>query len=150
MNFKFFTIPVQSPDSATADLNRFLAGHAVLGIERHFVADGQNSLWAICVNYQPSGEVTDSKAGKVDYKEVLDEKQFAVYARLRDLRKQLAEQDGVPVYSVLNNRQLAEMVQQRVTSKTVLKNISGVGEARANVSGARSFAAIVCCPARSA
>ena len=77
----------------------------------------------------------DGKANKVDYKEVLSEEDFAVYAKLRDLRKELAERYSVSVYSVFNNKQLAEMVQERITSKTALQKITGVGEARATKYG---------------
>jgi superfamily II DNA helicase RecQ len=66
----------------------------------------------------------------VDFKEVLSEAEFAVFARLRALRKQLAEAEGVPAYALFTNEQLAEMVQQRVSTATGLRQIAGVGEAR--------------------
>jgi len=36
----------------------------------------------------------------------------------------------VPVYQVFTNAQLAEIVQKKVSSKTALADIGGVGEAR--------------------
>jgi superfamily II DNA helicase RecQ len=42
----------------------------------------------------------------------------------------VAEKEGVPVYTVLTNEQLAQMVQKKVSSKAGLKEIEGVGEAR--------------------
>lgn len=139
MKLAFFTIPVQAPQAASEQLNRFLASHSILSLERQFIQDGQNSLWAVCVSYQGDTEAAAgmaSKAAKVDYKELLSEEDFAVYAQLRELRKDLAERDGVPVYSVFNNKQLAEMVQSRVSSKTALQAINGVGHARAEKYGA--------------
>ncbi|MDM8548255.1 hypothetical protein QUF61_17325 [Candidatus Venteria ishoeyi] len=85
MKLAFFTIPVQSPQAASEQLNRFLESHVILNIERQFIQDGQNSLWAVCVSYQNSAEVATSvggKANKVDYKEILSEEDFAIYARL--------------------------------------------------------------------
>lgn len=70
------------------------------------------------------------RVGKVDYKEVLNADDFAVFARLRELRKQLAERDGVPPYAVFTNEQLAAIVQGRVASAAALKAIDGVGDAR--------------------
>ena len=73
---------------------------------------------------------------KVDYKEVLKPEDFEVFSRLRDWRKAEAEQEGVPVYGVFTNEQLAEMVRQRAGTKAALKGIAGVGEARVEKYGA--------------
>ncbi len=56
MKMRFFTIPIQDSGGATGELNGFLSNHRILTIERHFVADGANSAWAICVNYLDSAE----------------------------------------------------------------------------------------------
>jgi superfamily II DNA helicase RecQ len=70
------------------------------------------------------------KRKRVDYREVLGESEFGVYAELRRLRKHLADRDGVPAYAVFTNEQLAEMVQRRVSSIQALGAIEGVGESR--------------------
>jgi ribonuclease D len=57
----------------------------------------------------------------VDYKEVLKPEEFEVFSRLRDWRKNVAEKEGVPVYAVLTNEQLAQMVQKQVKSKAGLE-----------------------------
>jgi superfamily II DNA helicase RecQ len=66
----------------------------------------------------------------VDYKELLKPEEFQVFSRLRDWRKAVAEKEGVPVYTVLTNEQLAQIVQKRINTKAGLKEIEGVGEAR--------------------
>ena len=53
-----------------------------------------------------------------------------MFSRLRALRKERADAEGVPAYALFTNDQLAEMVQRRVTSAAALREISGVGEAR--------------------
>jgi hypothetical protein len=50
----------------------------------------------------------------VDYKEVLNEADFAVFSRLRDLRKVIAEKEAVPAYAIFTNEQLAAMVTGKV------------------------------------
>jgi superfamily II DNA helicase RecQ len=50
--------------------------------------------------------------------------------KLRDLRKQLAQAEAAPVYTIFTNDQLAEMVRRRLTTLTDLQTIVGVGEAR--------------------
>lgn len=65
-----------------------------------------------------------------------------VFAKLRALRKTLAEQEGVPAYAVFTNEQLAEMVQRRVVTATGLRDIPGIGEARADKHGAAFLAVL--------
>jgi hypothetical protein len=50
----------------------------------------------------------------VDYKEVMNEADFAVFSRLRDLRKVIAEKEAVPAYAIFTNEQLAAMVTGKV------------------------------------
>ncbi|MBI4754199.1 MAG: HRDC domain-containing protein [Betaproteobacteria bacterium] len=56
------------------------------------------------VQGQPGG-----KRERIDYREVLNEQDFAVFADLRRLRKGLAEQDGVPAYALFTNEQLVAL-----------------------------------------
>ena len=116
MQIRFFTIPVHDNAEAAEELNRFLASHRVTAIDRSLVQEGANSAWALCVSFDPSGEGRPpaGKRGKVDYKEVLSEEDFTVFARLRSLRKELADREGAPAYALFTNEQLAAMVQRRV------------------------------------
>jgi superfamily II DNA helicase RecQ len=119
------------------ELNAFLSTHRILAIERHFVPESINSVWAICVTYLDSaGRPPAEKRGRVDYREVLSDSDFALFARLRALRKALAEKDGVPAYALFTNEQLAEMVRRRVHSIQALEQIDGVGPARTEKYGA--------------
>lgn len=134
MRVDFFIIPVQAPDEATADLNRLLSSARILTVDRQFVADGASSFWAVSVTSLPTSRdrpaAQGAKKPAIDYREVLSPEDFALYARLRDLRKQLAQTEGVPPYAVFTNEQLAAIVQARAGSLTALGRIEGVGEAR--------------------
>ena len=44
-------IPVHGSTEAERELTTFLGSHRVLGVERHLVADGAQSAFAICVSY---------------------------------------------------------------------------------------------------
>lgn len=142
MRIDFFCIPVRGGEEETAALNALLNSVRVLTVDREFVADGANSFWSICVQHQAPSQRSTAQPKKppVDYKEVLSPEDFAVFARLRDLRKQIAAQDAIPPYSVFTNEQLAQMVQRRVTSASGLKEIEGVGDARVEKFGARFLA----------
>ena len=72
----------------------------------------------------------EKRQKRVDYREVLSAEEFALFSKLRELRKELAEQEGVPVYAVFTNDHLADMVRQRVVSLETLQSINGVGQAR--------------------
>lgn len=135
MKLDVFAIPAHGPAQGGGDaqdaLNRHLANARVLSVERAFVADGANSFWSVCVLSQPGArDAKPAAKPRVDYREVLGEADFGVYLRLRELRKTLAERDGVPPYAVFTNEQLAEIARRRADSVTALREIDGVGEAR--------------------
>jgi superfamily II DNA helicase RecQ len=136
MQLKLFVLPIKNLGAAEAEMNAFLRGHRVLAVKKEFVSDGENSFWSFCVEYLDGanggagGMPQGSRAPKVDYKEVLKPEEFEVFSRLREWRKAVAEKEGVPVYVVLSNEQLAQMVQKKVTSKAGFKEVEGVGEAR--------------------
>ena len=136
MQLKMFVLPIKNLDGAEAEMNGFLRGHRVLAVKKEFVPDGENSFWTFCVEYLdgtaavPGGASAGARVPKVDYKLVLKPEEFAVFSRLRDWRKAVAEKEGVPVYVVLTNEQLAQMVQKKTDSKAGLKEIEGVGDAR--------------------
>ncbi len=134
MKFRFFTIPALTPEAGEGELNGFCASHRVYPVERQFAAAGEHSFWTVCVGYRDAAMTAIGPAttprNKVDYKEVLNEADFALFAQLRTLRKTLAEQEGVPAYALFTNEQLAEMVRHRVTSVAQLREIAGVGAAR--------------------
>lgn len=143
MQLRFFTIPVHDTEDPAAELNRFLAAHRVLAIDRQLVPDGASSVWAICVAFDEGGaRPAAARRGKTDFKEVLSEPEFAVFARLRALRKEMAEREGVPAYALFTNDQLAEMVQKRALSAAALGEIPGVGEARVEKYG-EAFLAVL-------
>jgi hypothetical protein len=51
MQLRFFTVPIHAPDEAATELNRFLASHRILAIDRQLINDGANSAWTICVSF---------------------------------------------------------------------------------------------------
>lgn len=138
MKHKFFTIPILNSDPVEAELNQFCDQHRVLNVEKQLIVDGSNSCWAVCVTWLahegalrsvPSGSVAQRKP-KIDYKKILNEADFQCFAVLRELRATLAEQEGMPVYNIFTNEQLAQMVQQRITTASALLTLNGVGQTR--------------------
>jgi superfamily II DNA helicase RecQ len=153
MSLHFFHIPARAPEPAQSELNAFLAGHRVLAVQREWLADGAHSGWAFCVEVatgpgtlpgalKVDGAARGQRSQDVDYKQVLGEADFAVFARLRAVRKQLAQADGVPVYAVASNEQLAALVTRRVHALDEMTAIDGLGPARVGKYGAALLAVL--------
>lgn len=128
---QYKTFKLNAYDSmAEEELNRFLRSRRIQKVEKHFVADGEDSFWSFCVSYLDGPEKGDSRAPKVDYREILPPDEFAVFSKLRDRRKEVAEKEGVPPYTVFTNEQLARMVQEKVRDLADVQKLPGIGAAR--------------------
>ena len=66
----------------------------------------------------------------VDYKEILSPADFVTFARLREVRKELAKAEQVPAYAIFTNEQLAEIAKALPLSANALSKIEGLGENR--------------------
>lgn len=140
MSLHFFAIPALDPAAAQDALNAFCAAHRVVQLERQFVADGARSFWAVCATVAlgpgplPAAlkkpERGAAAEGKVDYKQLLSEAEFTRFAALRQWRKTAAERDGVPLYAVFSNEQLAAIARLPCSNLAELAGIEGVGPAR--------------------
>ena len=149
MQIRVFTLRAVDADMQAVDeLNAFLRSHRIAAVDRQFVADGANSFWSVCVTFTAAGANPATTAGgdaskkRIDYREVLNDHDFAVFAKLRTLRKTLADSEGVPAYALFTNDQLAEIVKRNVASKKALGEINGVGEARVEKYGVQFLEAL--------
>lgn len=136
MQYKFFTIPATHPGDAEEELNRFLRGNRVVAVQKELVRHDGASLWSLCVEYlEGRGASGKTGAPRVDYRELLSTEDFAVFTRLRDKRKELANAEAVPVYAICTNQQLAEMAKRRVASVADFKKIEGLGDVKGDKYG---------------
>ena len=118
MQIRVFTIPCTDTGALQAEMNAFLSGHKILEVEKKFFQNENGGTWTFCVQYitgtnyaaAPGGQYSQS-GKKVDYKEVLSESDFAIFSKLRVIRKELAATDGVPPYAVFTDAELAEIVK---------------------------------------
>jgi superfamily II DNA helicase RecQ len=133
MQFKLFTIPATGDNEAEEELNRFLRSQRAVSVQKELVQGCHTAYWCFCVEYLP-GISPEGKGGgrqRVDYKEILSAEDFAIFVRLRDVRKELAGKEAIPVYAVCTNEQLAEMAKGRGVALADLKKIDGFGDAKA-------------------
>jgi hypothetical protein len=106
MPFEFIQIPANGQGSAKEELNKLLRGGRIASVRKEFVANGEDSFWAFCIEFldgvlgMDKGRSIDPK---IDYKEVLSAEDFSVFAKLRDLRKVISEKEAIPAYSIFTN-----------------------------------------------
>ncbi|MBF0229449.1 MAG: HRDC domain-containing protein [Desulfamplus sp.] len=134
LQFKFFSIPVKYEADEESELNAFLRSVQTITIHRELICQDNRFYWAIAVEYMTGSKKdvrkSELESKKIDYKEVLSPEEFAIFAKLRDWRKETAAREAVQLYNVFMNDQMAAMVQKKITTKARLKEIEGVGDGR--------------------
>ena len=97
-----FLLPLW-PDSLEQEaVNRFIQ------TRKEPVSAESQQYWALLVEYldTPQKEAVEIVKSKIDYKEVLSAEDFALFSKLREVRKKLAEDKELPVYAICTNEQL--------------------------------------------
>lgn len=132
MQYRIFTIPVLDGRVQEDEMNVFLRGHKVVAVDKQY--SESSAAWCFCVTYIENNATVSAfsvKKEKVDYREVLDEKTFAKFAKFREARKQIAADEAVPAYSVFTNEELAEIAALEEYTPGCFRRINGIGEKRA-------------------
>ena len=127
VRLKFFAIPALDPHEAESELNEFLAEHRVLRLDRELITERTGSFWSVVVEFASEPPAAKGKKPRIDYKEVLSPRDFEIYAALRDLRREQSDKEGIPVYALFSNAQLAEMVEGNIQTLQEMAKIEGIG-----------------------
>lgn len=130
MQIKIFTLPVIGSEQMEEDANKFLRSHRVMTVDRQFCAE-QGGYWSLLVSYQENGTVQGvpaSRTGKIDYREVLPPEAFGRFARYREIRKEVAAQQGIPAYAVFTDEELSQIAQMEQVTIAAIAAIKGVGK----------------------
>jgi superfamily II DNA helicase RecQ len=127
----FFISPF-GEKSVTDELNVFLRSHRIINVEKRLIDGERGTGWIFLIEYgnTEGKNSANTPSQRIDYREVLNPIEYALYDKLRSLRKDIAEKTGIPVYAVFTNDQLAGMVKKPPKTAKDLLSISGVGEAR--------------------
>jgi len=100
LQYASFLLSLHADNTEQESLNRFLRGHRIVQTRKELVSTEGPSNWAILVEYldNPDKSTGDQQIkSKVDYKEILNAVDFALFSKLREVRKKLAEDNGLPV-----------------------------------------------------
>ena len=131
--YNFFQIPACGDTFLEEELNSFLESKAVVDLRQEFAQGEGGPHWCFSVRWRDGALTKDApKRAKalVDYKEILSPADFVTFARLRDIRKELAKAEQIPAYAIFTNEQLAEIAKALPVSAHALSKIDGVGENR--------------------
>jgi superfamily II DNA helicase RecQ len=133
----FFVSPFGEA-SACDELNTFLKSRRIVNVEKRLIDGERGTGWLFLVEFgnEQKGPAPNLPAQRVDYRELLTAQEYALFDKLRQLRKDLAEKQGVPVYAVFTNDHLANMVKTRPATLKAISTLPGVGEARVKQYGA--------------
>lgn len=130
MQIKLFTIPIGDNGPAQEEMNRFLRGNKILEVENHLISNENGAFWCFCVRYieKTSSPAGYNKTQKVDYKHILDEATFQKFSKLREIRKKVAADEGIPAFAVFTDEELAGLANlETITEKTML-SVKGIGD----------------------
>lgn len=134
MPFRTYFIPLRAPRDVEDELNSFLRSHRVVHLERRWLERPDELGWSFFIEYQepaPSSSKVKQQSGeRVDWRDKLAPADFALFCRLKDWRRGVAEAETVPAFMVFSNQQLATIAERRITSREDLAKVPGVGEAK--------------------
>jgi hypothetical protein len=108
--YKIFKLGLS--ETSTERLNSFLRQNKVISMDRKFVEHGDESFYVCLVEYDSA--VPDNKfdrKDKVDYRAILNEKEFALFAKLREYRNSKSREQGLPPYALYTNEMMEKMVK---------------------------------------
>ena len=135
MQIKIYTIPLPGGEALTEDMNVFLRSKKVLEMTEHVVSSERGAHWCFCIKYLDDASNTDRQ--KVDYRLVLDDASFQRFSRMREIRKQLAQEGSVPAFAIFSDEELAAMAKISPLTLGAMRSVKGVGEKKVEKYGAR-------------
>ena len=123
MLVKFFACSCRGDDEGpSASSNQFLNGHRIVRSRKISCRTGRRVFGRFASPIWSRGRRAGprlSSAAKSTIGSFCPRAEFTVFAKLRSVRKLLADRQGVPAYALFTNEQLAAMVQRRVVDANV-------------------------------
>ena len=124
MPFEIITLPFmhERQGFSAGLLNDFCLNKKIISYHTEFFNHQNRPYWTVFLEYEPILEQkTDPTADLTGPEQLL-------YQRLREWRKEKAEAQGLPVYIICTNQQLADIVKNKPQTHEALKMIKGFGK----------------------
>lgn len=143
MQIKVISVPVVGGEAMNEELNKFLQSHKILQVEQQLVNASEGPYWSFCIRYtQAKVDKKGKTAVRKDYREILSEEVFGRFAQLRNIRLQLAKEDGVPAFALFTNEELAGLAALEKITLAGMRTVKGVGEKKTEKYGERLIKAL--------
>ena len=147
MKITIITCPYEPHTGAcdTTKLDQFCQEYDVLDYHGQLTTHEGIPLWTVLISYRvPKSRYISAKKSsgaaktqaKIDPFRQLSVEQQPLYNALREWRRQQAEKEGKPVFALIKNAQIADVVRKLPTSIGALKTVDGVGDATCTKYGA--------------
>lgn len=143
MQLKLITVPFDAETGGfPVDPLRGIEGEIVSVVEHFFTHAGLPHLLLV-VHHRPPRDLRaapqisqpNERPVEIAARLQLTEPERELFDRLRAWRNARAQAEGVPPYVLLTNRQVAEIAKCRPQSLTGLREVDGIGEAKAQKFG---------------
>lgn len=129
MQIKLFTIPIGDNGIALDEMNRFLKNNKILEVQNQLISNENGAYWCFCVRYlEKAFSPSNENPVRVDYKQVLDEVVFAKFSKLREIRKKVAAEEGIPAFAVFTDEELAGLAKLDVITPKNMLSVKGIGD----------------------
>lgn len=133
MQIKLYTIPVFGSEAIEEELNRFLRGHRILQLERHFCADN-GGYWAIMIEYVDGDPIAEAppanRRERKDFSEGLSDEEKMRFEHYKTIRKDLANRLSLPAYLIFTNEELALLAKIPELREDTAKSVKGIAPQR--------------------
>lgn len=134
MPIRIFTIPFNEETQTFHDdlVMQFCVNKRIHKIETKFFTRNHQPFWTVAIHY---GQILfDEKIIRTDGtpspEELLDDQQKALLLRMKEWRKGLSPEIGLPVYMIATNAQLVSIIRQKCETLESLKLVKGFGKAK--------------------
>lgn len=126
----FFISPFGEP-SVCDELNAFLRSRRIINVEKRLIDGERGTGWLFLVEYGEEVKAQNpGNVARIDYREVLNQRDYMLFDQLRAFRKSISDKQGVPVYAIFSNEHLAAMAKSPPKAINDIQAIPGVGESR--------------------
>lgn len=136
MLVKIFTLSFdQSKQQFDAKIfDEFSANKKINQVNDYFFSQGNATYLCLIVKYElvtdepkkmvPSSIPSRNSEFKIEFKD----EEMKLFNELRSWRAKVCKDEGVPPYIILNNKQLARIVEIKPLTKTALDEVDGIGK----------------------
>lgn len=126
-------MPLAADEKQIEEMNHFLRANKIVDVRKELATVDGNSCWTFCVTYMQGNvmqtvNAAESRTGKVDYKEVLDDGAFRRFCAMRKVRKAMADADAVPAFAVFTDAELAELAKMERVDVNSMQQVPGIGK----------------------